>query len=140
VKKSNSRSALFLGEIVLALLIFSLSSAVCVGLLFRAYHISEASSELNQSIFYAQNAAEVFKAQPDIEKVAAILGGEIQSGKCYVYYDKNWVQTKEQRTVFTLLISPSAEAYTTYAKINISKGAAAVFELVAAVYQEDGVL
>ena len=134
MRKTNSRSALFLGEVVLAMLIFSLSSAVCVGLLFRAYSISEASNDLNQAVFCAQSAAEVFKSQPDLEKAALLLGGDIRSGQCVIYYNDNWHKTTGQDAVYTLLIIPSYSADAAYATISIGKGADLIFELNTAVY------
>jgi hypothetical protein len=132
MKRLNSSSALFLGEIVLALLIFALSSAVCVGLLFRSYRISEESGELNQAVFCAQSAAEAFKAQPDLEQVAAVLGGELRQGQCYVYYNANWQQTAAAEAVFTMRVAPRLAGGITYANISLSKGADAIFELSAA--------
>jgi hypothetical protein len=138
MKRTNSRSALFLGEVVLALLIFALCSAVCVGLLFRAYRISEASRELSQAVFCAQSAAESFKYQPDLEKVAALLGGDMRSGRCYIYYNKSWQQTTGQDAVFTMLIAPHSEEGVAYADISLSDEAGSIFELHAAVYEEGG--
>ena len=137
MKRNNSRSALFLGEILLALLIFALSSAVCIGLLFRAYRISEASRELNRAVFCAQNAAEIFKAQPNIEKMSAVLGGDMQAGYCYVYYNEQWQQTTWQNASFTMLVTPGFAAGLSSIQINISKGAVSIFELNAAAYNRE---
>ena len=136
MKSANPRSALFLGEVVLALLIFALSSAVCVGLLFRSYRISETSCELNQAVFCAQSAAETFKSQPDLEILAALLGGELQSGQCYVYYNGDWRQTAGPDAVYTLLITPRLEEGVVYAKISLSDRAGSIFELTASAYEE----
>jgi Tfp pilus assembly protein PilV len=127
-----------LGEVVLALLIFALSSAVCVGLLFRAYRISEASSKLNRAVFCVQSAAETFKSQPKLENVAAVLGGDLQSGSCFIYYNEDWQQTTKQDAFFTMLITPHSEDGITYAKISLSDEAGSVFELTATAYQEEG--
>jgi len=138
LRRTNSRSTLFLGEVVLALLIFALSAAVCVGLLFRSYNISETSSELNQAVFCVQSAAEAFKAQPKLEKVAAILGGDIQLDRCYVYYNEDWLKTGKEDAAFTMLITPRFEAGVNYATISLSNGAGPIFELTTAVYEGEG--
>jgi len=132
MKKTNSRTSLFLGEIVLSLLIFALSAAVCVGLLFRAYHISGASGELNQAVFYAQSAAETFKAQPELAKMTELLGGSLDSDTCYVYYDGNWQPAQKQEAVFTQSVSLHEEAGVQYADIRMLKGSAVIFQLTAA--------
>jgi hypothetical protein len=138
MRRTGSRSALFLGEVVLALLIFSLCSAVCVGLLFRSYLISETSRELNQAVFCAQSAAETFKYQPDLKNMAANIGGDLQSGQCYVYYNDNWQQAAKGDAVYTMLITPHSEAGVAYAKISLSDEAGTIFELTAAAYEEEG--
>ncbi|MCL1816735.1 MAG: hypothetical protein FWG43_03935 [Clostridiales bacterium] len=138
MKRANSRSALFLGEVVLSLLIFSLSAAVCVGLMFRAYHISEASRDLNQAVFCAQSAAETFKSQPQLDKTAALLGGIMQSGHCYVYYNNEWQLSGSKNAVFTMQIIPGMDEGIAYADIRLSKGQVPIFELTAAACDEGG--
>ncbi|MCL1906032.1 MAG: hypothetical protein FWG06_03375 [Clostridiales bacterium] len=138
MRRTNSRSALFLGEILLALLIFALSSAVCVGLLFSAYHISGNSRDLNHAVFCAQSAAETFRVQPELEKVAALLGGDMRSGECYLYYGGDWQQTVRENAVFTMQIRPRREAGVAYAEINLSNETGTIFEFTAAACEEEG--
>lgn len=66
----NGRHSLFLLELVLDLLIFSVCAAVCAGLLVYARMLSRDSATLADAVFYAQTAAETWRA-----------GGEPEAGE-----------------------------------------------------------
>lgn len=57
---ASSRTGLFLMELIIAVLFFSLAGAICVQLFVQAHIISNKSVELNHGILWAQNTAEAF--------------------------------------------------------------------------------
>ena len=57
---SSSRSGLFLMELIISILFFSLAGAVCVKLFVNSHIISQNSVELNHALEWSQNVAEVF--------------------------------------------------------------------------------
>ena len=57
---SSSRSGLFLMELIISILFFSLAGAVCVRLFVGSHMISKNSVELNHSLEWCQNIAEAF--------------------------------------------------------------------------------
>lgn len=60
------RSNLFLLELVFSVFLFTLCTAVCVGLLLYARSMSMESTRLTQAVYLAQSTAEAFRAgQPD---------------------------------------------------------------------------
>jgi hypothetical protein len=134
MRRAHSRSALFLGEVVLALLIFALSSAVCVGLLFRAYQISEASGDLNQAVFCAQSAAESFKADHEFRELVK----QVPAGNYEVYYDGDWQPADKQSAVFVQNMALRHETGVLYADISMRKGSTLIYELTASAYEEGG--
>lgn len=73
---SNARkTGLFLMELILAILFFSLAAAICVQLFVKSHTISERSIALNHSILLAQNTAEIFYATDgDLTEMASLLG------------------------------------------------------------------
>lgn len=72
---SSSRSGLFLIELIIVILFFALSAAVCMKLFVFAYTMTEYSSEISHAAAAAQNTAECFKAaEGDIVKTAELLG------------------------------------------------------------------
>ncbi len=60
MKNKSSKSGLFLMEMILSVLFFSLSSAVCIQLFVKSHLISQQSVDLNRAVEYCQNVAEAF--------------------------------------------------------------------------------
>ncbi|MEG2000329.1 MAG: hypothetical protein RR053_02920 [Evtepia sp.] len=54
----HNRATLFLTELIFCLLIFALSTVVCVGLLSHAKQISLESTELTDAVYLAQSGLE----------------------------------------------------------------------------------
>ena len=79
---NNARkTGLFLMELIIAILFFSLAATICIQLFVKSHMISERSIALNHSILLAQNTAEIFYAMNgDPEKMASLLGCGESSG------------------------------------------------------------
>ena len=79
---NNARkTGLFLMELIIAILFFSLAATICIQLFVKSHMISERSIALNHSILLAQNTAEIFYAtNGDLEKTASLLGCGESSG------------------------------------------------------------
>lgn len=76
MRSSSSKTGLFLMELILAVLFFSVACAVCVQLFVKSHKISEESDALNHSILWAQNVAETFYGTDgDIDEMLALLPG-----------------------------------------------------------------
>ena len=87
-----TRSGLFAIELLIAVGIFSLCAAICVGLFVRAEVMSRDSADLNRAVTEARSAAECFKAAGgDLEEMARLTGGKQEAGgKFYLEYDADW--------------------------------------------------
>ena len=73
----NSRSSLFLMELVIVILFFSLSSAVCVKLFVKAHQMDQNTVNMNHAMIWIQNYAEQFRSNPaNINET--------------IYLDKDW--------------------------------------------------
>jgi competence protein ComGC len=101
-----SKSSLFLMEMVIALLFFSICSAICIRVFAAASQDTVCSRNLSSASSLCQSAAEVYKAcRGNIEKTAEILDGGYKVGQAKVYYDSDWNITQEQDNAeFVLLI------------------------------------
>lgn len=78
---SSSRSGLFLMELIISILFFSLAGAVCVKLFVNSHIISQNSVELNHALEWSQNVAEVFYGcNGDMEQMAELF--QNQFGNC----------------------------------------------------------
>lgn len=88
---ARSKSTLFLIELVLAIGIFAVSSAICIQLFVKAYLLSRNSEELTHSLYEATSAAEVFKnSGGDIDEMSRLLSTHLEDGELVVYYNKDW--------------------------------------------------
>ena len=86
-----TRSGLFAIELLIAVGVFSLCAAVCVGLFVRSEIISQDSADLNQAVTAARSAAECFKAAGgDLRRTAELTGGEVLEGTLFLEFDQDW--------------------------------------------------
>lgn len=58
--KNSSKSGIFLMELILSILFFSIAAAVCVKLFVTAHRLSDQSVNLNHAVSMAESIAEAF--------------------------------------------------------------------------------
>lgn len=69
----NSRSGLFLMEMITVILFFSICAAICVSAFAKARVTADSSRTLNDAVIQASNTAEAYKAADgDLQKTARI--------------------------------------------------------------------
>ncbi len=81
--KANTRSSLFLMELIIAILFFSLASAVCLRMFAKSHELSTKASALNHAVNEASDLAESLRYD-------LIHGSDLASLDLVYYYDKNW--------------------------------------------------
>lgn len=115
MKHRNSRSALFLMELIFAILFFAIASAVCVQLFVRAHLISRDTQDLNQAMAGAQSAAAILQAeQGDLAAASVLLeGSQMEDGVLTLRYDADWQPAEEEaQTSYLLQMTPDEEQTT----------------------------
>lgn len=103
----SSRSGLFLLELMIVILFFAVTSAICMNLFVKAHLTSAAGSELTAAVREVQSVAELFKAvDGDLKTLAESLGVQGAGGPALdLYYDKNWVPTgNKEDAVYTISV------------------------------------
>ena len=83
-----SKSAVFLFELMVIILVFTLAAAVCTQIFARSYTMSQESRALTMGAINAQTMAEQFKST-----------GEAQED---LYFDKDWVAVAEADAYYTV--------------------------------------
>lgn len=58
----TSKSSLFLMELIISILFFSIASAVCIQLFVKAHVLNTRTQEQNQTVVWSQNLAELWRA------------------------------------------------------------------------------
>lgn len=102
----TSRSGLFLLELMIVILFFAVTSAICMNLFVQAHLTSTAGSNLTAAVREVQSVAELFKASDgDLMQLAQQLGIQPADGPVLnVYYDKDWVPAGEEDAVYTVTV------------------------------------
>lgn len=112
-----TKSGLFAIELLIAVGIFSLCAAICVGLFVRAEVMSQDAADLNRAVSAARSAAECYKAVGgDLDRTAELTGGRVEKGRLVLAYDQDWQPLGECATgelrLFLLELTPrEAEGY-----------------------------
>lgn len=122
---NNARkTGLFLMELIIAILFFSLAAAICIQLFVKSHMISERSIALNHSILLAQNTAEIFYAtNGDPEKMASLLG-------CGKSSDTAAVADSDNASTLTLFYTDKFD------RLDPDQAASAVFQQTISLYAD----
>lgn len=94
VHRSRARSSsLFLMELILAILFFSVASAVCVEFFVKSHLLSQDSEAMTYAVNECVGAAEIFCAADSVQEGLALLREQYPEGeytdelRAFVYYD-----------------------------------------------------
>lgn len=132
----SSKSSLFLMELIISILFFSMTSAACIQLFVKAHLLNVKTTEQNQTVMWTQNLAELWRAYDgDMLKIYTQLSADYDSeNKGYVYlsndgrnlhlyFDSKWNQTQNDITYIVSLSDKGYDAATllSAAEISLSK-------------------
>jgi type II secretory pathway pseudopilin PulG len=92
---SSTKASLPLVELMVAILVFSLSSAVALYLFLSSHSLSRLSADTNAALLECQALAEEFKAE----------GGQA----AVYYYDADWQAAREDSAAYQITVSPAEE-------------------------------
>lgn len=123
-------------ELVAAVLLFALCSAVCVKIFARAKLISDDGANLSCAVVAAQSAAECFKScGGDAGETAKLLEGNYNNESFSVYYDADWNSVGGDGK-FVLIGIISEEHGLKYCKVTVTDGEDEVFCITTAAHGE----
>ena len=96
-KQRGSNLSLFLMELIVAILFFSLSAAVCVRLFTGAHLMAERTENLSSSVIWSQNLSESFTAMKgDLEKISLLYpDAYLTEDTLILFFDDNWETVDE---------------------------------------------
>ncbi|MDO5601406.1 MAG: hypothetical protein Q4G07_01425 [Oscillospiraceae bacterium] len=85
--RQHSKSSLFLMELIIAILFFAVSSALCIQLFVYAHNKTQASRDLNFAMTQCESAAELYRAsEGDFGALASSLQAQQNAGGAAVCY------------------------------------------------------
>lgn len=133
------RSNLFLMEMILAILFFSLASAVCMQLFVKARTLSQKTSQQNHAMSIAKSAASIFETgDGTLESLLSEYPDSLAEGtKLTIYYDEKWeaCSSKECQYRMTLKLDQQENGLT-LADIQVEDSHhTELFDITASCYQ-----
>ncbi|SCX88679.1 hypothetical protein SAMN02910292_00371 [Lachnospiraceae bacterium XBB2008] len=96
--KTNSKTSLFLMELIIVILFFSIASVVCVQLFVNAYSTNESTKRTTQGTVIVQGLAEQFLGcDGDLSAVSALYDAaytdtDTAKGTLTIGYDADWTE------------------------------------------------
>lgn len=90
MNRHSSKAGLFLMELIIAILVFSIAGAVCVRMFAKAYTLSIRSKELSHAVTIVQSQAEIFYGNP----------GSVTDAD--IFYDKDFEVCNEDAAVYEM--------------------------------------
>lgn len=102
-RQPKSKTSLFLMELIIIILFFSLASAVCVQFFVKSHLIGQKTKELNFAVAAAQGFAEVMRGTDgSIESILAAYPDAIQGDDTFfeIFYDENFLSCDPDKAVY----------------------------------------
>lgn len=129
VRKNRPRSSsIFLMELILAILFFSIASAVCVQIFVKSHLLSVESQALNHAVNKCSSVAEYI----------SVVSEDLEIGTVNIYYDKDFVECGEAEAEYVMSVDTSRDQGMVNAHIEMKKsgqaGGKVIYELDTAHY------
>ena len=139
MNRAGSRSSLFLMEMIVTILFFSLASAVCVQCFVRAHLIGEETKELNHAVAIATGYAEVMRGTDgDIDSILAIYPNAVKGDDSFimVFYDGDFNPCDAGQAVYAgdITLTPNGAIQNMHIKIARIDDNSIIYELDATKY------
>lgn len=98
----HSKSSLFLMEMIIVILFFSLSGAVCLRLFVKAHLLSKDTVATNHALICAQSLAESFlSTESDSESLAQLFpDATVTKQGLLIGYDEDWASCNPDGAVY----------------------------------------
>lgn len=120
-KRKKSKSRIFLAELMIDVLFFTIAAAICLTIFAKAYTMSRESREKNQALIAAQQGAESFKAGGEEGLVKALGAVQEADGSYAVYYDAKWnPATAPEEAYYILRVSVVREEGMATAEVSVN--------------------
>lgn len=110
-KHSSSRSGLFLMEIIIAILFFSVVSAICLQLFVKAHNLGQNTEELDAAVRQAGSAADILsRSKEPMEQLEEIYpDSDMDKTGGLIYFAKDFQNCGKEDAVYCLKIATGTE-------------------------------
>jgi hypothetical protein len=131
---TTSKSAIFLIELIFAILLFSVTAGICVRLFVQAHFVTTQSRDLSMAVTASRSAAERMKVlEADTGALQQQISGSVlvDADHLVVYYDKEWQTTDAQQAVYCMdiLINRSGNRVATVIDVWEQENARSIYQM-----------
>lgn len=124
MKKTTRRSSLLLIELIIAILIFSLTGALCLQLFVKSHSLGKRTEELDMAVRQAVSVSELIAQKDGLERELSRLypDADIDPGNIIIYYNRNFEECSHKDAYYqmNILSSDTDDRLTSY-KISVCK-------------------
>lgn len=137
-QQPDRRSSLFLMELIIAILFFSLAAAVCVRFFVKSHTLEAQSMDLNHAVSSAASVAEIVRSQDEPLTVLTELfpGGEASETTYSIFYDKDWILCSADHAAYTVRLETKTSASFLVGDIEVLKETESLYHLTVKKYLE----
>lgn len=140
-KRTSSRSGLFLLELIISILFFSVASAICIQLFVKAHLMDKNNQALTQSVKLSQNFAEIYTATDgDLDAIkkfypeASITTfSDYNLNRFRITYNGNWKYSTHENATYCMDIrfseTPTIAGVMRTAHITVFEAAGEILEI-----------
>lgn len=107
----QSKSSLFLLELMIAILFFALASSVCLQIFVKSYKVSQSSENLNHAVNITQSIFAKFESDDYVNK--------LEEKDYEIYFDKNWMECRKDSSVAKAVVSYMKDNETRYVNVQV---------------------
>lgn len=118
----HSHSTLFLMELIIAILFFSLASTVCIQLFAKSHLLSKQTVNENYAVTHTQNLAESFLATDgDLAQMQGLFPDALKNENTLtLYFNNDWNPCDKDLAQFVATLEASSDGSLCEADITIS--------------------
>lgn len=135
-KYRHPKSSLFLMEIMLNILFFTVLVTICLQLFFKAHNLSEDTSILHRAVTACTSIAEVYQSNPDGEEVVlAVYPDALALNKTLlIYFDEAFFPCKEAESSYRAILEHDELSHTATISFFSQETADVIYTLVVSSY------
>ncbi len=106
-RQKTSGSSLFLMEILLNILLFSVMLSFCLQFFSKAHTLTHATTELERAVTTCSNAANMFEAgDGSLDSVSSMYKNKVfVNGQLVIYLDEDFLDCPAEESVFTMTVA-----------------------------------
>ena len=118
IRYERSKSSMFLLEILINILLFSILCVCSLQFFIKSYQLTENTTTLHHAVTACNNVAAIFQSgdgnMDNIQDAYSL--SFVESGQLYIYLDENYQECDSQNVVYYMMIS---QQHTAIPSINI---------------------